>query len=110
VTDTEYLSHLDEAIALVTASLDEGFGIPVIEAMGRGCPVIISDIGIFREIGGAAATYFEATSPDQFVDGVRNLESKTKWRQKSKESLEQARKFNWEASADELIEAINTLY
>lgn len=110
VTDTEYLSHLDDAIALVTASLDEGFGIPVIEAMGRGCPVIISDIEIFREVGGAAASYFEATSPEQFVDRVRELESKTKWREKSKQSLEQARKFNWEASADELIEAINTLY
>ncbi len=110
VTDIEYLSQLDDAIALVTASLDEGFGIPVIEAMGRGCPVVISDIEIFREIGGSAATYFDATSPEQFVEGVRNLESKTKWRQKSKESLEQASKFNWEASADELIEAINSLY
>lgn len=110
VSDREYLGHLDEAIALVTASLDEGFGIPVIEAMGRGCPVIISDIEIFREIGGEAATFFEATSAQQFVDAVRSLESKTSWREKSKASLDQARKFNWEASADELIEAINSLY
>ena len=110
VTDTEYLSHLDDAIALVSASLDEGFGIPVIEAMGRGCPVIISDIEIFREIGGEAATYFEALSPERFAEGVRSLESKSKWREKSKASLEQARNFNWEASADQLIAAINTLY
>ena len=82
----------------------------MIEAMGRGCPVIISDIEIFREVGGAAASYFEATSPEKFVERVLELESKTKWREKSKQSLEQARKFNWEASADELIEAINSLY
>jgi glycosyltransferase involved in cell wall biosynthesis len=110
VSDVEYLRHLDDAVALVSASLDEGFGIPVIEAMGRGCPVIISDIEIFREVGGAAALFFEPQSASDFVSRVKSLEDKSEWRNRSRESLLQAQKFNWEASADELIEAINALY
>lgn len=110
VSDTQYLAHLDEAVALVTASLDEGFGIPVIEAMGRGCPAVISDIEIFREVGGEAAKFFDPRSAEQFADAVLSLEPKAVWRKTSKDSLEQAKKFNWEASADELILAISTLY
>lgn len=110
VTDIEYLTQLDDAVALVSASLDEGFGIPVIEAMGRGCPAIISDIEIFREVGGTAARFFEPESAEQFAAQVLSLENKTEWRKASKASLEQAKKFNWEASADELLEAIGSLY
>jgi glycosyltransferase involved in cell wall biosynthesis len=110
VTDVEYLKHLDGAVALVSASLDEGFGIPVIEAMGRGCPAIISDIEIFREVGGSAAIFFDPQSPADFAKSVLQLESKSAWQTRSRESLKQAQKFNWEASADELIEAINSLY
>jgi glycosyltransferase involved in cell wall biosynthesis len=110
VSEAEYLRHLDESIALVTASRDEGFGIPVIEAMGRGCPAIISDIDIFREIGADAGIFFDQESAKSFAEAVLKIESKTEWMRVSKASLQQARKFNWEASADELLEAIQTLY
>jgi len=110
VSEAEYLSHLDDAVALVSASLDEGFGIPVIEAMGRGCPAIVSDIEIFREVGGSAAKFFEPKSPEQFAAQVVSLEPKSEWRKASKQSLEQAKRFNWESSAEGLIEAINSLY
>lgn len=110
VSEAEYLNHLDEAVALVSASRDEGFGIPVIEAMGRGCPAIISDIEIFREIGSDAAIYFDQESPESFADAVRTVEAPEAWKEKSLAALAQAKKFNWQASADELIEAIKTLY
>jgi glycosyltransferase involved in cell wall biosynthesis len=110
VSEAEYLKHLDDSIALVSASRDEGFGIPVIEAMGRGCPAIISDIEIFREIGSDAAIYFDQESPQSFADAVRSIEKPSAWKAKSIASLAQANKFNWQASADELIAAIETLY
>ncbi|MEY4293530.1 MAG: hypothetical protein RIR29_180 [Actinomycetota bacterium] len=110
VSEAEYLKHLDDAVALVSASRDEGFGIPVIEAMGRGCPAIISDIEIFREIGSDAAIYFDQESPQSFADAVRSIEKPSSWKAKSIASLAQAKKFNWQASADELIAAIETLY
>ena len=110
VSEVEYLRELDEAVALVSASRDEGFGIPVIEAMGRGCPAIISDIEIFKEIGGEAASFFDQDSAESFANAVRDIEDPKVWKAKSLKSLEQAKKFNWQASADELLEAIKTLY
>lgn len=110
VTEGEYLNLLDQAVALVSASKDEGFGIPVIEAMGRGCPAVISNMPIFREIGGEAAIYFENESSESFAKAIASIESSAAWKSASKASLAQAKKFNWQASADELLAAIETLY
>lgn len=107
VTDEQYHALLSSAFALVSASRDEGFGIPVIEAMERGTPAVISDIEIFREIGGTAARYFNADNPASLVNEVRLLEAD--WSAVSKESRLQARKFNWEASADALLEVMQRL-
>ena len=59
-SDAEYAALLDAATALVTASLDEGSGCPLVEAMQLGMPVVVTDIPIFREIGGTAALYSPA--------------------------------------------------
>ena len=75
-TDDEYLSVLRSATALATASYDEGFGIPLVEAMGIGTPVVVSDVPIFREIGGEAAEYFDPSSPSAVAAAVRRLEAR----------------------------------
>jgi glycosyltransferase involved in cell wall biosynthesis len=109
VTDEEYVSLLSEATALVSASRDEGFGIPVIEAMQLGTPAVISDIEIFREIGGEAARYFDPEQPTQLADRIRELEAPGQWTIASEQSVSQARKFSWENSADALLEQIKRL-
>lgn len=109
VTDSEYHRILDSAVALVHASRDEGFGIPLVESMARGIPIAVSDIPIFREIGGEAAVYFDPNSPDQLLDALAKLNIETDWLEKSAQGLTQAKKFSWKKSAERLLEALNSV-
>ena len=106
VSEAKYHEVLSSAVALVTASRDEGFGIPLVEAMVRGIPVVVSDIQIFKEIGGQAATYFETDSSTSFSDAVRSLENPVVWSEKSKLALVQSAQFNWTKSATSLVNAL----
>lgn len=103
-TDDEYLSVLRSATALATASHDEGFGIPLVEAMGVGTPVVVSDIPIFREIGGDAAEYFDPSSPSAVAAAVRRLEER--WDAASEASVVQAARFRWADSAEQVVRAV----
>lgn len=109
VSEAEYHRTLDSAVALVTASRDEGFGIPLVEAMVRGVPIVVSDIEIFKEIGGEAALYFDCDSSSEFAAKVRTLDDATTWVQHSQLGLEQAKKFNWDKSAAELVRLVNQI-
>lgn len=103
VSDDEYVAVLRSATALVTASLDEGFGIPLVESMNLGIPVVVSDIPIFREIGGEAALFFDPASPEALADAVRRLGAPGEWADRSERSVGQAARFNWRDSADRLL-------
>ncbi|MFF2051908.1 glycosyltransferase family 4 protein [Leifsonia sp. NPDC058194] len=102
-SDEEYAETLAAATALVTASRDEGFGIPLVESMTLGTPVIVSDIPIFREIGGEAALYFPADAPEKLAEQVRHLEQDGVWAERSAASRAEAARFTWEASAEHLL-------
>ena len=106
VSDEEYFAVLRSATALVTASLDEGFGIPLVEAMSLGIPVVVSDIPIFREIGGDAALFFDPRSPEALVSSVRKLEGPGQWAARSKESVRQSGRFTWQESARKLLDVL----
>ncbi|KGJ71719.1 mannosyltransferase [Cryobacterium roopkundense] len=106
VTDEEYGAVLRSATALVTASLDEGFGIPLVEAMSVGIPIVVSDIPIFREIGGDAAVYVEPTAPGAFVEAVRRLAEPGEWAARSARSVAAAGRFTWHLSAERLLAAL----
>ena len=58
-SDAELLSHLQSARALLFPSLVEGFGLPLIEALSLGTPVIASDLPVFREISPGIPTYLD---------------------------------------------------
>jgi glycosyltransferase involved in cell wall biosynthesis len=106
VTDEAYARMLAEATALVTASLDEGFGIPLVEAMSLGTPIVVSDIEIFREIGGEAAGYADARNPEAFAAQVRALEEPGEWARRSALSVRQAGRFTWAESARRLLRVL----
>jgi glycosyltransferase involved in cell wall biosynthesis len=102
ITDEEYAKLLGESMALVLPSREEGFGLPIIEAMSVGCPVICSDIDIFREVGGEAAIYFNPDSSKDLASKIRILEDSKIREKASKISLANAKRFSWINSTVEL--------
>jgi glycosyltransferase involved in cell wall biosynthesis len=67
------------ALCLVYPSLYEGFGLPVIEAMHYGCPVITSHCGALAEVAGEAAILIDPTRPEQIRDAILRLASDSLW-------------------------------
>jgi len=109
VTDQQYHELLANSVALVSGSRDEGFGIPLVESMSRGVPVVVSSIPIFKEIGGDAAVYFDQEDPESFVTAVHSIDSESAWLAKSKISQAQAKKFSWANSAKALLELLQQI-
>lgn len=109
MSESKYSEILEESFALVTASKDEGFGIPIIEGMSRSIPVVLSDIEIFREVASQAGRFFNPESPSEFTFAVKSLDAIGSWQQASKTSLERARAFGWDESAKKLYLLIESL-
>jgi len=102
-SDEAYAAALRDARALVTASREEGFGLPVLEAMAAGTPVAVSDIPIFREITGGHAEFFDPASPDSAAAAIERLADDTRWAERSAEGERWSRRYDWGGSADELL-------
>lgn len=71
VSDAELAETMSRCGALVCASNDEGFGLPLVEAASLGCPVIARDIEIFRETSGGDAFFFEDGDAGKIAEGLR---------------------------------------
>jgi glycosyltransferase involved in cell wall biosynthesis len=108
-SDAEYIALLQSSTALVTASFDEGFGIPLVEAMAFGVPVVVSDITIFHEIAGDAGTYVDPRDAAAFVRAIRGLEAPGRWHELSVASVAQAAEWSWERSAAQLWEGLQAV-
>jgi len=74
LNDEELLFCYDRAKALIFPSFYEGFGLPIVEALSRGCRVLASDIPIHREVGGEYCVYFDLGSPDRLADLIVGYE------------------------------------
>lgn len=105
VSDEEYEKLLNRATALISLSRAEGYGLPLVEAMALGTPVIASDIPIFREVGGDAVSYVDPGSPEAFAAAVMELSDEALWQERSRRSVERASGFDWNESARQLLAA-----
>jgi glycosyltransferase involved in cell wall biosynthesis len=102
-SDETYRDVLRGATALVSASRDEGFGIPLVEAMALGTPLVVSDIPVFREVGADAATYVDPDDVGGFVRAVRELDDPDRWERRSAAARARATHYSWDSSARILL-------
>lgn len=107
--DLPYL--LSGSLAFILPSLWEGFGIPVLEAMAAGVPVMVSNVSSLPEVVGDAGLTFDPYSVDQMEQAIRTILSDKKLRQKySNLGLEQAKKFSWDKMAKTVLRVFEKVY
>lgn len=104
VTDMELKALYANAFCFIYPSLYEGFGLPPLEAMSVGCPIIISERASLPEVGGEAALYCDPTRPASIADQVLKIKNSEAIRNNLIEKgREQAEKFSWDKCAKELM-------
>ncbi len=98
------------AHVLLMPSLYEGFGLPILEAMSQGTPVITSNCSSLPEIAGKAALFIDPYDIQSISDAMESLSENEKLRSElSAEALLQASKFSWKTSADRTMEVMMKL-
>lgn len=93
-----------ESSLIVFPTLFEGFGLPVLEAMSRGCPVVCSDIPVLHEVAGDAAVYVAPTDAAALAATMRRLlDDPAELARLSGQGRERARTFSWARTARQTV-------
>jgi len=101
VSDSQLANLYENAEALVFPSLMEGFGLPALEAFAHGCPVIASDIPVFREILGDVPKYFNPHDENALVECLKNPPLRSpSFNQKAAKLVQ---KYSWQKMAKETL-------
>ena len=110
--DDDYeLSYLYANVcALVYPSLYEGFGIPVLEAMSSKCPIILSNGGALKEVGGKGLDYFNPQDIDDMTFVLEKiLNSNSSLNEKIEYGYKRSKEFSWKKCANETLKIYNSI-
>ena len=116
IINVGFIDHIDtsafyqNASIFVMPSLYEGFGMPVLESMASGCPVIVSDIPVLREAAGSAALFAKAGDSDSFSYNIQKLLCDTSLQKELiKKGKSQLNNFSWDKNVKKILDQINKL-
>lgn len=111
VTDEQLKSLYSNARAFIFPSYYEGFGLPPLEAMSLGCPVIASTAASIPEICGEAALYFNPDKPMDLVRRINEVYENDQIIQDMKtRGLQRSKDFNWKQTTENLLEEIEKYF
>ncbi|MBA4318284.1 MAG: glycosyltransferase family 1 protein [Flavobacterium sp.] len=111
ISDAELVFFYNCTELLMYPSLYEGFGLPILEAMSCGCPVLTSGISSMPEVGGLAAVYIKnPTNSKEIAEKAMEIIKDDKLRENMiSEGFIQAKKFSWKKCAEETVAVYNSL-
>jgi glycosyltransferase involved in cell wall biosynthesis len=107
VTDGELKALYEQAVCFVYPSFYEGFGLPPIEAMACGCPVIVSSVASLPEVCGNAALYCDPSSPRDIANKISSLLNNLSLRKELvNKGFQRVKAFTWTQCGKDVIAAI----
>jgi len=111
VSDTDLAGLYAHALAFVSASLMEGFGLPALEAMANNCLVFASDIPAFREVCQENAVFFDPNNTKELASRFEEVATNGKnvYKAKIKEAKNRVQFFSWEKMARETVGVYNEI-
>lgn len=110
VEDNDLVKLYNLATVFAMPSIYEGFGLPILEAMGCSCPVVTSRGGSIPEIAGDAAIYVDPYSVENIAQGIKDLFYNEDLRRSfRKKAIDQSKKFSWEKTTKETIKLYESL-
>ena len=99
LTDTELSQQYSRSHCYICPSLDEGFGLPVLESQAHGCLPVLSDIPVFREVSGGAAAFFHPHDPKSLAEEVAFTMSSQYGISRSS-CIQNSKRYSWEETAE----------
>ena len=110
VPEEDLVGFFNAADLFIYPSLYEGFGLPVLEAMACGTPVITSNVSSLPEVAGDAALLIEPDDEEDMMRAIsRILSEKSLAREMAEKGLERSKQYTWEKTSEQTLQIIQSM-